>query len=107
MTATTSVLGPVTSPAGPGPIPLRCHRVASHRHQRHLPVVAISWRVVVVPTGRTLGWVQLAYVRATGRVVWAAAAPYGGWVPIRSAGRRRGRDAVTALLIHHGLQEVR
>lgn len=94
----------VATPATAVPALVRLVPTAADRHRRRQPVAAMSWRVLG-PDGRTLGWVQLAYVRATGQAAWAAAAPYGGCIPIHAT-RPRGRDAVAALMAHHGLEEV-
>jgi hypothetical protein len=95
------------SPAGPGhPIPLHLD-LTTPPDRRRQPVVLLAWRVMV-PGGGTLGFVSLTYARANGRFTWNAYAPGGRWVQIVSPGRpRRGRDALAALLRHHGVQEVR
>lgn len=83
---------------------LRLVPAVPRRQQARYPIIVISWRVMG-PDGGMLGWVDLAYIRTTGQASWRVFDRYGEYIPVRSAGRRRGRDAVGALLIHHGILE--
>ena len=73
MTATFQTPQTGIPPAGPGPLRLVATTSRRRRRQRRQPLIQLSWRVML-PDGRTLGWVQLVHIRDTGRSVWGAAA---------------------------------